>query len=61
MKTPRRRHESGKSDPSDPPRREKSNMDAPQEEFIEPNAVPSQNAAEAAKPHTRKPISENET
>jgi hypothetical protein len=59
MKTPLHRHESGK--PSDPPRREKSNMDAPQEEFIEPNAVPSQDTAEASHTHTRKPTSENET
>jgi hypothetical protein len=42
MNAPHRPHKTRKSSQPPPPRREKSNMDEPQEEFIEPVATPSQ-------------------
>jgi hypothetical protein len=60
MKASPLRTESGKPHQPDPPRREKSNMDAPQEEFIESQAVPSQtkqSAQESSESGTRKQVS----
>ena len=45
--------------PDDRPRREKENMDEPQEEFIDISSVPSQPKPKPSEPETKEKTSQN--